>query len=160
MGFIPKHPIHSKMFENKKVKTYYCDKLFGKDICGEKDPSKFETGRFSTCKKCRNKRNTDYYKLKKNEEKDNKVNDIDTDYKIRTIVEDCILRSPYINGDSIKDKFDLLDQADSEMIVSISDKIEDSSDKIRKEFFEIILKIQKENMELRKEIDFLKSKLL
>jgi hypothetical protein len=50
-------------------KEYYCNQRIGKEVCGESDPSKFQKGRYSSCKECRNKYIRNYNKQLREEEK-------------------------------------------------------------------------------------------
>ena len=106
-------------------KIYYCDKALNGINCGETDPSKFETGRYNTCKRCRNKRNTEYHKVKKEEEIKSEEDKIDPDFKIRKMVEEIVLHKPFFGRSlSIKQKIDDIDGDITDVLTSCMNKIE------------------------------------
>jgi hypothetical protein len=113
-------------------KVYYCNKSIDGETCGETNQDNFETGRYSTCKKCRNKMNIEYHKSKKEEDKDNKNSMIDPDFSIRSLIEDTINKTPFINGISIKQKFNEVDDNNTETLIACSNKIDFLLDKIEK----------------------------
>ena len=54
-------------------KDFFCKRIEDNNICGEKDPEKFEKGRYSICKECRRKET--YKSIKKKRDKEQEDND-------------------------------------------------------------------------------------
>jgi hypothetical protein len=71
-------------------------------------------------------------KSKKEEDKDNKNSMIDPDFSIRSLIEDTINKTPFINGISIKQKFNEVDDNNTETLIACSNKIDFLLDKIEK----------------------------
>lgn len=82
-------------------KTYFCKQIVNGDVCGENNAENFPPGRYSSCRECRNRIARANLSSKKDKENDTKVNNIDPDQNIRYLIEDTILRSPFIGGQTI-----------------------------------------------------------
>lgn len=114
-------------------KQYYCDKfLEDKSVCGEKDPEKFETGRFSSCRACRVKANNLYVKQKKDEKVKEKFKTIDSDNNIKCLIEDTIVKYPIYNGCTIVQLFTDLQSYSIEELACLSERFRDNADENRK----------------------------
>jgi hypothetical protein len=89
-------------------KIHYCKKVFDSVICGETNPEKFHTGKYSICKDCNKK---GIYELRKKErevKEQEKIKEIDPDSKFKNIAENVILNTEIKDGFNIKDSLDIL----------------------------------------------------
>lgn len=60
-------------------KIHFCKNFNNSIQCGEKDPEKFEKGRYSICKSCRSKNSGEARKDKKKDEMEERLKIIDPD---------------------------------------------------------------------------------
>jgi hypothetical protein len=93
----------NKMSNDSKI--HYCDKMVENKVCGEMNPVNFETGRYSTCKRCRIKMNNKNRAIKnkklENDIYETKANIIDPDVDIRYLIEETINNVNFIRKKSI-----------------------------------------------------------
>jgi hypothetical protein len=98
-------------------KEYFCTKLNDLEIpCGERDVSKFNEGRYSTCRSCRLKSMSEYNKTKTNKSKEQKNKLLDPDYNIRCLIEDTIKRVPISSDQTIVERIENNEFDISEMV--------------------------------------------
>ncbi len=117
------------------TKEFYCNKLLpNREICGEKEVSNFEKGRYSTCKKCRTRLNSEYIKQKKDEDLKDKFKTIDSDNNIKCLIEDTINKYPIYSGCTIVQLFSDLQNYTSEELSFMSERIRENNDLIKKLF--------------------------
>ena len=125
-------------------KTYYCTKMIDNStICGERNIENFKPGRYNTCKSCRLKIMADYNKNKRDELREKKIQEIDPETNIRFVVEDTIKRVPLIEGKTIEENLNSLDEEIGEMSIKNCEYKE---------------RIEKLIYNLQKQIDELKNK--
>jgi hypothetical protein len=86
-------------------KVHFCKKLVNGNICGQRDPDNFESGRYSICKECKKKEIYAIQKSKREKEKLNEVISIDSVIKSSDI-KDTVLKVPLLNGETIKENFE------------------------------------------------------
>jgi hypothetical protein len=134
-------------------KEYFCDKqLENGVICGERDVSKFIEGRYTSCRKCRNKIMSEYNKSRTEGRKEKEMDKIDPDKNIRLLIEEVVCKYPLIDGKyNISEKFKSTEEDISDIIIKTFVDFE----RINKKFDSMQLHIQS----LEKEIVDLKSKL-
>lgn len=85
-------------------KQHFCKKYNENILCGEKDPEKFEKGRYSICKECKKKEIYAIQKSKREKQKLNEVITIDSVVKGEDL-KDTILKVPLYNGETIMENF-------------------------------------------------------
>lgn len=122
-----------------ETKIYLCKQLtLGRIQCGETDPSKFATGRYSQCKNCKNKYVREHLKnqreAKKLEELNKKVQNFSSERTISStasdslnlqeLVKNIIKLCPLIESNTIYNSFKELELEISELNESFFDKIE------------------------------------
>jgi hypothetical protein len=88
------------------TKKYFCKYVSDYEICGETSPINFEAGRYTICKKCRNKKNRENKEKKITSMIEEKNNKIDPSCNLRHLIEDTILKIPIIHGYNIVEKFE------------------------------------------------------
>jgi hypothetical protein len=134
------------------TKEYFCSKILSTGItCGERDSSKFISGRYTTCKKCRLQKMSDYNKSKTSKKKDEESEKIDPDCNIRWIIEDTIKRIPLINRQTIPERIESSEE-DITNILNLHHEYTEKNDSM-------IEDLQKQIKELQTQIEFLKSKI-
>lgn len=87
-------------------KQHFCKTIQEDTICGEKDPEKFESGRYSICKKCRTKATNNIVKKRRELEKEARLEEIKSNMSILDIAKDTFLKVPVKNGETIEQNFD------------------------------------------------------
>jgi hypothetical protein len=68
-------------------KTYLCTKIFDGKECGETNPENFPSGRYSVCKKCKNKEMTEIRKKKKQDNVKERLKKIDPELDFKKLIE-------------------------------------------------------------------------
>jgi hypothetical protein len=138
-------------------KEYCCNKLLESGaVCGERDSTKFSSGRYTTCRNCRLKSMSYYNKKKTSDRKDEKNTNIDPECNIRYLIEDTIKRIPLMNNYTIPERIESFE----EEYTGFLSKQERNNESIQSKFnlFEqkiaslekYIEKIEKELSELKK----------
>ena len=87
-------------------KTYLCEKIINFVKCGETDPEKFSSGRYSKCKKCRN---IEIYEIKEKKKENHKIeeeNVLDPDSNFKKLFEINFKKLPIHDGKTIKDIYE------------------------------------------------------
>jgi cellulose biosynthesis protein BcsQ len=131
-------------------KQHFCKTISDTVICGERDPEKFEPGRYSICKKCRTKATNNVVKKRRELEKEVKLKEIKSNISISDIAKDTFLKIPVRNGETIEENFD-------SVIRSINQLQEDRTGDINLMNMNISL-FQKKQNEFQKEHEDLKKK--
>jgi hypothetical protein len=98
-------------------KVYFCKQEHNFQICGDTDPKNFEIGRYSACKACRSKVKKEKRQVEKNKDSEEKTTSIDPSKNIRYVVEDTILRTPLLEGETILEKIRNTEEDISELAV-------------------------------------------
>jgi hypothetical protein len=92
-------------------KEYCCNKILESGaVCGERDTTKFNVGRYTTCKNCRLKFMSNYNKSKSSGKKDEKNSIIDPEYNVRYLIEDTIKRIPLIERNTIPERIEIIEE--------------------------------------------------
>ncbi len=133
----------------KMPKEYFCKKIKDDIICGEKDPEKFSTGRYSICKECKRREIYNIQKNKREKKLLEKITSIDSVIK-GTDLKNTILKLPLLNGESIKNNI--------ESIVRTIDELEIHHNNSINIMNLNIAIFQKSQNELQKKYDDLKVK--
>jgi hypothetical protein len=68
-------------------KEYLCNKIINGKFCGETNPDNFPKGRYSVCKKCKNKEMSEIRQKKKEENDKEKVKKIDPQLDFKKLIE-------------------------------------------------------------------------
>lgn len=132
-------------------KDYFCNKLLDNgDICGERDPTKFQIGRYSSCKSCRSSFVLKHNKTKNTDKKEEKINKIDPDVNLRWLIEDVIKTKPLVKGQTIEE---LLNFFDNEMTINLT-----KQEQQNRRFIEIFIQHEKDMTELLNKIRELENK--
>lgn len=85
-------------------KQYFCKKGFDGMICGETKIENFEKGRYSICKKCKNRQCVEIQKSKRL--KNLELETINTVKEAKDIAKNVILKVPLLNGETIIKNFE------------------------------------------------------
>lgn len=89
----------------KAKKEYFCKQINGLEVCGETNPEMFPLGRYSSCKKCRNKSVREHLQELRQVEKEKEnieyLEKFENPNDIKMFVHDTILRYPLIEGKSV-----------------------------------------------------------
>jgi hypothetical protein len=150
-------------------KEYYCKNFIEGNICGEKDIDKFEIGRYSICKKCRNKSIVDKTNQRKQLDLIDKVKKIDPKENIQDVVEYIVKYKNFGYGNSILQNIENL-MEENHLILETNDNIKNITDNLSKNFLEIdktmeqitlafnlmrnkIYEVESEFLEFKKSID-------
>jgi hypothetical protein len=134
-------------------KVYFCTKVVDFKTCGETNPDNFPSGRYSTCKTCRNKNVRDYNKEKKILESEESNKKTDPSHNIRNLIIDTINYTPIVNGKSVYDKFQDIDYDVTDVLNKCTNDLDEYKKQMNKEF----TKLMEEIKELKKEIFDLKN---
>lgn len=135
-------------------KVYFCTKIKNFTTCGETNPENFPSGRYSTCKDCRNKYVRDYNKDKKDETNEEKSKQIESKNNIRYLIMDTIYNTPIINNKSIENKIRDIDDDISQVLETCSTDLE----KFKKQVYIEFGSMMKRMSDLEKEVENLKTK--
>lgn len=138
-------------------KEYCCNKLLESGIvCGQRDQTKFSSGRYTTCRDCRLRFMSTYNKKKNSDKKDDKNISLDPDCNIRYLIEDTIKRIPLMNSYTIPERIESFEEEYTEFLSKQERKngliqskflfLEQKIDTLEK----YIEKIEKELSELKK----------
>jgi hypothetical protein len=138
-------------------KEYCCNKLLESGIvCGQRDQTKFSSGRYTTCRDCRLRFMSSYNKSKIQNKKEEKNSNIDPEFNIRYLIEDTIKRIPLMERNTIPERIECIEE---EFIDSLS-KQQSKNQFIESKFLlleqkidtleKYIQKIEKELSELKK----------
>ncbi len=146
------------------TKIHYCKKILENGtVCGEMDASKFESGRYSACKSCRNISTIACIKSKKEGIKVEKIKKIDPDVNLRWLIEDTIKNIPLLDGTrTIKDSILSLEEESSNMFNNNCYREERIFNILKQHELDMnfllgkIQKLESENKELKNEISELK----
>jgi hypothetical protein len=155
-------------------KVYYCTKVSDFRTCGETDPIKFEVGRYSTCKSCRNKIVRERTKERKVLDSEETHNKTDPSHNIRNLIMDIIKYTPIMYNKSIIEKFEDNDNDISEVLTKCTEDLDkykihvkndilylsrhiEFFDEYRKQTKNEISNLMEEIKELKKEIFDLKN---
>jgi hypothetical protein len=152
---------------SKVEKSYYCKQMKEGYSCGETDPEKFQKGRFSACKECRNSYIREYNKRLYEEEKLVKKMEIpvkitegrgDLGKNVHDLIINILETYPLKDiGIALPIKFQ---DIEIEMVQDYTrhknriDELEEKFNKLQSK----ILNLEKENQDLKKEIIELKNK--
>jgi hypothetical protein len=116
----------NKMSNDSKI--HYCDKMVENKVCGEMNPTNFEAGRYSTCKRCRikinNKNRTIKNKKLENDIYETKANIIDPDVDIRYLIEETINNVNFIRKKSIINAILDMEQDITDVLTGSDEKID------------------------------------
>lgn len=97
-------------------KKHFCKQYRNEVLCGEKDPEKFEKGRYSICNECKKKQIYAIQKAKKEKQKIDEVISIGSSIKGEDL-KDIILKVPLYNGETIMENFkSVIDSIDNQRI--------------------------------------------
>ena len=138
-------------------KEYCCNKLLESGaVCGERDTTKFSSGRYTTCRNCRLRSMANYNKKKTSDKKDEKNTNIDPECNIRYLIEDTIKRIPLMNSYTIPERIESIEEEYIDSFNKQKDKNE--SIQVKYNYLEqkvnslekYIEKIEKELLELKK----------
>jgi len=144
-------------------KIYRCDKINELGItCGETDNTKFEKGRYSTCKNCRLRFMSEYNKSKREHKQEDIISKVDPDNNIRWVIEDTIKRVRFCGDYTILEKFKDNDELLGEALSTNYKRNENTELKVYEleNMFSMMFKeLKKENELLKIEINTLKEKL-
>jgi len=140
------------MSETKVSKIYFCDKTVNFKVCGETNPENFIEGRYSTCKKCRNKYVREIYKEKKTSKNEEFNKIVDPSSNIRTLIVDTIKNCPIIDGKSIEYKIKSAEDDIGDVLCTSSDSLE----KFKMEVYQEIGSLKNIIQTLQEEIRILK----
>jgi lipopolysaccharide assembly outer membrane protein LptD (OstA) len=139
-------------------KEYCCNKLLESGtVCGERDSTKFSSGRYTTCRNCRLRFMTSYNKKKTSDKKEEKNTNIDPECNIRYLIEDTIKRIPLMNNYTIPERIESFEEEYTEFLSkherrngTIQSKFNLLEQKIES-LEKYIEKIEKELSELKKD---------
>ena len=142
-------------------KEYYCKQLKGFFTCGETEPSKFEKGRYTTCRECRKNFMKEYNKEQREEIRKDKEMEVidkidsnkgDLGKNMQTLIVNTIQDFPVYEGYTILEKIEKREFIMSDFTNNLQLKHENYNKNINN--------IIKENESLKREIESLRNEII